>query len=125
MFRTWPARFRCAFRGLVLAWKRDWTLAEHVVCAALVAVAGYWLEVSPGEWCLLALCIGVVIGAELFNTALEQLAPAIDREHNPEVGAALDIGAAAVLAIALAAAVVGGIIFLYRLGILLAWWPAA
>ena len=124
MFVRWPARFRNAFRGLFLAWKKDWTLAEHLVCAAAVIAAGVILRATLLEWCLLALCIGAVIGAELFNTALEQLAQAIDREHNPQIGAALDMAAAGVLVVAMAAALVGAAVFGHRLGIMLAWWPA-
>ncbi|HUE70474.1 MAG TPA: diacylglycerol kinase, partial [Pirellulaceae bacterium] len=101
----------------------DWTLSEHILCAAFVIAAGVALRATLAEWCLLALCVGAVLGAELFNTALEQLAQAIDREHNPQIGAALDMAAAAVLVVALAAAVVGATVFGYRLGVMLAWWP--
>ena len=124
MFFRWPARFRNAFRGLFLAWKKDWSLAEHLLCAVLVVIAGMLLRVGLVEWCLLGLCVGTVIGAELFNTALEQLAQAIDREHNPQIGAALDLSAAGVLVVAIAAAVVGATVFVNRLGILLSWWAA-
>lgn len=124
MFRRLPTRFFYALRGLMLAWKKDATLAEHLVCALAVVVAGIALRVSHGEWCLLALCIGMVIGAELFNTAVEQLAPLIDREHNPELGSALDMSAAAVLVVSIAAAIVGGAVLGRRLGIMLDWWPA-
>lgn len=122
MFLRWPARLRNAFRGLTVASRKDWTLSEHLVCAAFVIAAGLALRATLVEWCLLALCIGAVIGAELFNTALEQLAQAIDRQHNREIGAALDMAAAAVLVVAIAAAVVGGTVFGYRLGVMLAWW---
>jgi diacylglycerol kinase (ATP) len=110
---------------LVLAWKKDRALAEHLTCAVGVIAAGVFLRVSLFEWCLLVLCMGTVIGAELFNTALEQFAPAIDREHNPQLGAALDMSAAAVLVMALSAAAVGGMVFVYRLGMMLAWWASA
>lgn len=124
MFRRLPTRIYYALRGLSLTWKKDGTLAEHLTCAVAVIVAGIVLRVSLVEWCLLALCIGTVIGAELFNTALEELAPAIDRQHNPQIGAALDMSAAAVLVVSLAAAVVGGTVFVCRLGIMLGWWSA-
>lgn len=124
MFRRWPARLRHAFRGLAIAWRRDWTVSEHFVCATLVIAAALALRATLIEWCLLALCVGAVIGAELFNTALEELARAIDTEHNPRIGAALDMAAAAVLVVAIAAAVVGGTVFGYRLGIMLSWWAA-
>jgi diacylglycerol kinase (ATP) len=124
MFLRWPARLRNAFRGLAIAFRKDWTLSEHLVCAAVVIAAGVALRATLAEWCLLGLCVGTVIGAELFNTALEQLAQAIDREPNPQIGAALDMSAAGVLVVAIAAAVVGGIVLLNRLGILLSWWSA-
>jgi diacylglycerol kinase len=122
MFLRWPARFRNAFRGLAIAWRKDWTLIEHLVCAAVVFATGLGLRATLVEWCLLMLCVGTVIGAELFNTALEQLAQAIDREHNPQIGAALDMAAAAVLVVAIAASLVGGGVFGYRLGVMLSWW---
>lgn len=124
MFLRWPARFRNAFRGLAIAFRKDWALSEHLVCAAGVIAAGLALRATLVEWCLLILCVGAVIGAELFNTALEQLAQAIDRQHNPQIGAALDMAAAAVLIVAVGASVVGGTVFGYRLGVMLAWWSA-
>lgn len=124
MFRRLPTRFYYAFRGLLLTWKKDATLLEHLVCALAVIVAGIALGVSLEEWCLLTLCVGTVIGAELFNTAIEQLAPLIDRQHNPQLGAALDMSAAAVLIVSLAAAIVGGAVLGHRLGTMFAWWPA-
>lgn len=109
---------------MAIAWRRDRTVSEHIVCATLVIAAALALRATLVEWCLLALCVGAVIGAELFNTALEELARAIDTEHNPRIGAALDMAAAAVLVVAVAAAVVGGTVFGYRLGLMLAWWSA-
>ena len=70
MFVRWPARLRHAFRGLAIAFRKDWTLAEHLICAAFVVTAGWALRATLVEWCLLALCVGAVIGAVLFNTAL-------------------------------------------------------
>ena len=58
--------------------------AIHLTTAAAVVLAGFWLHVSLLEWCLLVLCIATVLAAELFNTALEQLARAITREHQRE-----------------------------------------
>ena len=102
-----------------------WSFAVHVPVAACVIVAGAVLRVGLIEWCLLAGCIAAVLAAEMFNSALESLAKAIDVEHNLHLGDALDIGSAAVLVAAIGAAVVGGTILLFRLGALLAWWPAA
>jgi diacylglycerol kinase len=98
------------------------SFAVHLPMAVLVVVAGFVLRVELVEWCVLVLAIAVVLAAELFNSALESLAKAIDVEHNLHLADALDVGSAAVLVAALGAVIVGAIVFLFRLGVLLAWW---
>ena len=93
------------------------------MAAAVIAVAAN-VGATTIEWCLLALCITLVLTAEMFNSALEHLAKAVDREQNRELGMALDIGSAAVLVASLGAAVIGVMILGVRLGALLGWWPA-
>ena len=62
------------------------------------------------------------MAAELFNSAIERLAREVDREHNPNVGVALDIASGAVLVAAVGAAIVGSLIFGCWLGVMLEWW---
>jgi len=90
--------------------------------AIAVIVAAAALHVSLAEWCLLILCITAVLAAELFNTALEHLARQVDRDRNPNIGAALDMASGAVLLAAVGSAIVGVLVFGYRLGLLLQWW---
>lgn len=120
--RSWLRKFRDAFRGLWIGVRGQSSFAVHLPMAVLVIVAGCVLRVSLVEWCLLVLAITGVLAAELFNSALESLAKAIDVKHNLHLADGLDIGSAAVLVAALGASTVGAIVFLYRLGVLLAWW---
>jgi len=121
--RSWAAKFRCAFRGAELGIRGQSSFFVHVFVAAAVLLAAMVLQVSRVEWCLLLICIGGVLTAEMFNSALEAMARAITREFNPDLGAALDMGSAAVLFASMGAAVVGAIIFLERLLNLVGWWP--
>src|SRR5436190_9216593 len=123
MFRRFPSRLGYAFRGLFAAFRLDQAFAEHLVCAALVVIAGIVLRVNLLEACLLALCITAVVAAEMFNTSIEQLAKAVHPEQSRLVGTALDVAAGGVLVASAGAAVVGSAIFGYRLGIMLGWWP--
>lgn len=118
---SWIRKFRDAYRGIA-AGTRDSSFQVQVAMAILVVIAGGVLRVTWIEWCLLALSIAVVVGAELFNTALEELGKAIDRKFNPHLEAALNMSSGAVLLVALGAAVVGILVFGFRLGILLDWW---
>ncbi len=90
--------------------------------AAAVAGAGVLLRVNFLEACVLCLCVGMVLAAEMFNTAIEFLSREITRDQRPGIAAALDMASGAVLMAALAAALVGSTIFLARLSPVLGWW---
>lgn len=109
--RTWSQKFRCAFRGIRLGVHGQSSFLVHFVVAGLVVVAAAWLGIDRAEWCALALCITIVFTAEMFNSALEHLARAVDRSENRHLGSALDIGSAAVLTASAGASIVGSIIF--------------
>lgn len=83
--------------------------------AALVVAAAAILRVNSTQWCILVGCIVAVIAAELFNSAIEILCRVMEAERHPNGRAPLDIAAGAVLAVAIGAAIVGGIVFAVRL----------
>lgn len=113
--KRWAEKYRCALRGVAVAVRGEDSFWAHIPATIAVAALGFWLEVSLTEWLLLALCIGVVLTAELFNTALEHLAKAVTSEHDEHVRNALDVAAAAVLAASVMAKIVGTVIFATRL----------
>jgi diacylglycerol kinase len=110
--RTWRQKFRDAFRGVGLSVRQERSYRVHFFFAALALGAGFALRVSGVQWCLLALCIAAVLAAETFNSALEQLAKAVDQQRNPHLQAALDMASGAVLIVAFGAVAVGLILFL-------------
>lgn len=117
----WGAKFHHAFRGAKRGIRGQSSFFIHIFCAMVVVAGAVALDVSLVEWCLFAVCITMVLAAEMFNTALERLAKAISREHHPDIGTALDISSAAVLLTAIGAAVVGVILFLNRVLLLFGW----
>lgn len=112
--RTWYQKFRCAFRGLRLGVRGQVSFLVHFVMAGLVLLAAALLRAERTEWCVLLLCITIVLAAEMFNSALEHLARAVDRSENRHLGSALDIGSAAVLTAAMGASVVGSLVLASR-----------
>jgi len=120
--RSWTAKFASAFRGLRLAATSERSFAVHLPIAAAVVIAAIWLQVSWLEAGLLCLCISIVIAAETFNTAIELLSREITRDQRPGIAAALDMASGAVLAVSIGAAIVGGIIFISRAGVVAGWW---
>jgi diacylglycerol kinase len=108
--RTWAAKFADSFRGSWEGVRGQSSFRVHAVVAVLVLAAAAGFQVAAWEWCVLILCITAVFVSELFNSALERLAKAVDHQHNPLIGAALDIASAAVLWAALGAAAAGLVI---------------
>ncbi len=87
----------------------------HATLSVVAIGLGLALRISGLEWCAIVIAIGLVWVAEGFNTALELLSDAVVPERNEEVGQAKDVAAGAVLVAAIAAALLGAIVFLPRL----------
>ena len=103
-------RLGFALHGLQLAVQREGSLRTHLLAAAAVLLVLLAIRPAPLWWALLALAVGMVLVAELFNSALEALSDHLHPEEHPEIGAAKDIAAGAVL-VASAIAVVVGLAF--------------
>jgi len=71
---------------------------------------------------MLCLCVGLVLAAEMFNTAIELLSREVTSDERARIAAALDTASGAVLTVSLAAAAVGSVIFLSRLSAVMGWW---
>lgn len=110
--------FGYAFNGLKVMLKEEHNARIHLVCAVLAVALGAVLKISLPEWALLAVAIGAVLAAELFNSALENLADHLAPEKHEKIKKVKDLSAAAVLVSALAALAIGAVLFLpkiYRL----------
>src|SRR5206468_3256689 len=69
--RSWRRKFATAFRGIKLGVRGHSSFFVHFFFAALVLVGAIALECGPAQWCVLIGCIGMVLTAELFNSAVE------------------------------------------------------
>jgi diacylglycerol kinase len=117
--RPWRRKFGDAFRGLKLGIRGQSSFFVHFFFAALVVAAAIVLRCALLEWCLLLGCVGMVLVAELFNSAVETLFRGLDEATRERVWPCLDIAAGAVLLASIAAMIIGSIIFLPRLASLL------
>jgi diacylglycerol kinase len=113
--RTWLQKFADAERGIATGVSGERSFAVHLSTAAAVVVLAAVCQVSLVEWGLLTLSIAIVLGAELFNCALERMARAITEETSDFVRDALDMASGAVLMLAIGAALTGLLVFVPRL----------
>ncbi len=102
---------RYALNGIKIAWREEFSFRLQVFAAIVVLVLGWFFRISPVEWILVVLMIGLVLSAEAFNTALEELCDKFKTDHDPHIAKIKDLSAAAVLLASFAAFIVGLIIF--------------
>lgn len=118
-FKKQIRSFGYAWHGLYSCIGREQNLGFHLIATVLVIVAGFLFHITRTEWIVILLCIGMVISAELFNTAIEKLVDLVSPQRHPIAGQVKDIAAGAVLVCACTAAIIGLIIFIpYLTGLL-------
>src|SRR6056297_823375 len=108
-------KFKPAFLGIKDLIKHDYAIKIQLVIALMVFTAGWFFNISITEWLLVFLCIGIVLVAEAFNSAIEKLCDLKDDHYNSRIKTIKDISAGSVLIAAFISAVVGIIIFLPKL----------
>ena len=111
--------FGYAFNGIWHAAATQLNFRVHLAAAAVALYGGWALHISPDEWLWIILCIGMVLMAELFNTAIEFLTDLVSPEYNKKAGLVKDMSAGAVLVIASCALIIGLIIFVPKLLVLI------
>lgn len=96
--------FRHALRGARWALRTQVNVRIHAAAAVAALAAAAWLR-APAAPVLAA--IGLVLVAELMNTAIEELVNLVSPERHPLAGRAKDLAAGGVLLAAATAVAVG------------------
>jgi diacylglycerol kinase len=107
--------FRYAWEGITHVGRTQPNWRIHVAIAALVVGLGLVLQISTIDWVVLSLTIGMVLGFECLNTAVESAVDAVNAPPSLPAKHAKDAAAGAVLVMAITAMVVGMLIFAPRL----------
>jgi diacylglycerol kinase (ATP) len=78
----------------------------------LITLAGFYFGINKTEWLVQTLAIGLVLGIEGLNTAVEKIADFIHPEYHERIGFIKDIAAGAVFFAAITAIVIAAIIYI-------------
>lgn len=103
--------FGYAARGVWYCIRHERNFRIHLGIAAYVLAFAPYLSLSRAEWAVLAVLMALVLCAEAVNTAVERTVDLASTERQPRARAAKDAAAGAVLLCALAAALVGILLF--------------
>lgn len=111
--------FTYSIDGLKYAYKYEQSMMIHVIATILVVAANIFFQVTGIEWLITIIAIGMVLSAELINTAIEAVVDLVTLEIHPLAKIAKDCGSAATFVLAMMAAVIGCVIYIpYILGVL-------
>ena len=109
--RKFLKSFTYALAGIRVCLKEQ-NFIFHIVAGVVAIVLGFFTQLTRVEWMILCIMIGLVLMAEMFNTAIEKVVDLASPEIHPLAKAAKDIAAAAVLVIAAVSVIIGILIFI-------------
>lgn len=107
--------FKNAFNGMIVSFKQERNMKIHISIMFLVILLGIIFKIKMVEWIICIICFALVIGGELFNTAIEITVDIAMPNFNEKAKKAKDISAGAVLVLAIASAIIGFIIFVPKI----------
>ena len=105
-----------ALEGLQEAWMTQPNLRLHVIFGVLIVGTGLWCHLASAQWLWICLAVGLVITAELLNTAIERLVDlTVGELVDPLARTVKDVSAGFVFATCLLAVAIGCFVFLPHL----------
>lgn len=107
--------FSYAITGIRTAFATQPNVRIHLLIAIIVSTFGYFLGLSSEELIEIILLVGLVLVAEMINTAIEFACNAITTDIHPEIKKAKDVAAGSVLVVSILAIIIGLIIFMPKL----------
>jgi diacylglycerol kinase (ATP) len=115
LFKNRFRGFYFALKGAFLLLRTEKSIQVQFAVAIAITAAGFYYGITPMEWMMQTLAIGLVMGVEGVNTAVEKLADYIQPRLDPKIGFIKDVSAGAVMFAAITAVAVGLIIYLPRI----------
>ncbi len=104
-----------ALKGAIKLITTEHSVMVQSSIGALMVVAGFYYKISHEEWLIQTLAIGLVLGIEGLNTAVEKIADFIHPEFHEKIGFIKDIAAGAVFFAAMTAITIGCIIYIPKI----------
>ncbi|MBS2969738.1 diacylglycerol kinase family protein [Metabacillus sp. KIGAM252] len=114
-FKRLLKSFAFAWSGLMHVYRHERNFQIHCILMVLAIAAGFLLKISLVEWYMVIGAIAAVLSLELMNTAIERTVDLVTEEMRPLAKAAKDAAAGSVFVAAIAAFIIGMLIFTPKL----------
>jgi diacylglycerol kinase (ATP) len=86
-----------AIKGAIKLITTEHSVMVQSSLAILLAIAGFYFEISKTDWMFQIMAMGLVLSIEGLNTAVEKVADFIHPDYHERIGFIKDIAAGAVL----------------------------
>ena len=100
-----------AYNGIALAFKSERNFRIEIAIVFITILISIFLKISFIEFIVILFAGSSVLGAELFNTAIEESWDKLHPEHHSDIGRIKDIASAAVMMFGLGAGIIGVLVF--------------
>lgn len=107
-------KFEVAFKGIYTA-MQDKSVQIQLFLAFCMVICAIILQFNKIEWCLIVLCIVMVIAAEMFNTCIERICDFIQPNQDSKIKFIKDMSSGAVLVLSIGALIVGVMLVITKL----------
>ena len=104
-----------AFNGACYLIKNEKSIQVQFGLGIIMTIAGFYYNISAIEWMIQILLIGVIMTIEGVNSVIEEIADFIHPEFHKKIGLIKDISAGAVFIFAIAASIIGLIIYIPKI----------
>ena len=104
--------FSYAWKGVKVMFGQHPNFKIQLFFACLAIILGIVFSISLLHWCVILICIGLVLALETLNSAIEYLVDLVHPEFHPLAGRIKDLAAAAVLIFSFISLIIGLISFI-------------
>lgn|SRR5690625_1667746 len=111
--------FKYALQGLGTIFKRERNFRIQILALFIVIIAGLVFKLSPIEWAIILIVSSLVLAFETINSIIELMIDYLKPEIHPIAKKIKDMSAGTVLIVAIAATIIGLLIFGRRILLLL------
>lgn len=94
-FKRFLKSFKNSWDGLVYAYGNEQSLLIHAIASLVSITLGFLFKLQFSEWAIILIVLGVTLGMELVNTAIEAVVDLVTLEIHPLAKIAKDCGSAA------------------------------
>ena len=114
-FRRFLKSFEYSFCGLYYAIRNEQSVLIMNICLLLTVIAGFVLKITINEWIFVIFSIGLVLGSELLNTAIEATVDLVTPQFHPLAKIAKDTASASAFVFSIMAFIIGCLVFIPNL----------